>query len=94
MPQVNLTEVLIEMQSADPDTEGLSLLRGYGLEFVAPDERQAEIAATARRRCPLNLGDCFAYALAVELGLPILTLERGFERLDAEVILPATALVV
>src|SRR2546423_983131 len=45
-----------------------------GISFVAPDAAQAIIAARARLTFPLNLGDCFAYALAKAEDLPLLTL--------------------
>ncbi|HEX3557202.1 MAG TPA: type II toxin-antitoxin system VapC family toxin [Thermoanaerobaculia bacterium] len=32
---------------------------------MPPDVEQARIVAEARFRYPLNLGDCFAYALAI-----------------------------
>ncbi|RKZ36095.1 MAG: hypothetical protein DRQ49_15900 [Gammaproteobacteria bacterium] len=35
------------------------------LGFVAPDVFQAQIAAKARLKYQLNLGDCFVYALAI-----------------------------
>ena len=59
-----------------------------GIRFVAPDESQAQLAAKARLRFPLNLGDCFAYALARAEQCPILTLDQDFRALDIPVILP------
>jgi uncharacterized protein with PIN domain len=56
---------------------------------VAPSPRQAEIAAVARLRFPLNLGDCFAYALARDEDCPLLTLDRDFRRTDITVISPS-----
>lgn len=40
-------------------------LLSSGIRFVPPDVEQARIVAEARFRYPLNLGDCFAYALAI-----------------------------
>ena len=46
------------------------------------------MAAEARLRYPLNLGDCFAYALAVEQGTSILTLDTDFRAVDRPVVMP------
>jgi ribonuclease VapC len=58
------------------------------IRLVAPTPEQAEIAAEARVRYPLNLGDCFAYALARHEDCPLLTLDRDFRRTDVKVVLP------
>lgn len=42
----------------------------------------ADIAARARLTFPLNLGDCFAYALARAEQCPILTLDEDFRAVD------------
>jgi uncharacterized protein with PIN domain len=63
-------------------------LLNSGIQFIAPDQEQAHIAAQARLRYPLNLGDCFAYALAVKERCPILTLDKDFKALDHSVIHP------
>ena len=59
-----------------------------GIRFVPPNVEQARLAARARLRYPLNLGDCFAYALAKDEGCPILTADRDFRRVDVPVVLP------
>ncbi len=41
-----------------------SQILNSGIRFVAPDVEHASLAALARMKFPLNLGDCFAYALA------------------------------
>ncbi len=58
------------------------------IRLIPPTERHAEIAADARLRYPLNLGHCFAYALAKDEDRALLTLDRDFRRSDAKVILP------
>jgi uncharacterized protein with PIN domain len=66
MSTVNLTETLIRVRDRQPqlyETIETELLTS-GIRFVPPDVEQAKIAAEARLRYPLNLGDCFAYALA------------------------------
>jgi uncharacterized protein with PIN domain len=62
-----------------------------GLRYVPPSVEQARVAAQARLRFPLNLGDCFAYALAVEEDTSILTLDTDFRAVDRPVILPSLA---
>jgi ribonuclease VapC len=90
MSTVNLTETLIRVRDRQPESAGEieELLLAGGIRFVAPDVDQAQIAAMARLRYPLNLGDCFTYALASSLGGPILTVDRDFRRVDVDVLLP------
>lgn len=90
MSTVNLTEALIRIRDRQPhlaDALEARLLEG-GIRFVPPDVTQARIAAAARLRFPLNLGDCFAYALAVAEDSEILTLDRDFRAVDRPVLLP------
>ncbi len=90
MSTINLTEVLIRLRSRQPDfvEENEAAILGGPIRFVAPDTRQALIAAEARLLYPLNLGDCFAYALAVVEDDVILTLDRDFRCVDRDVLLP------
>jgi ribonuclease VapC len=90
MSTVNLTETLIRIRDRQPhlfETIEAELLSS-GIRFVPPDVRQARIAAEARLRYPLNLGDCFAYALAAVEDLPILALDRDFRSVDRPVVSP------
>ncbi len=90
MSTVNLTEVLIKLESRrvgvtdHPRASPLAL----PIRYVAPDVVQSRVAAEARLRYPLNLGDCFVYALAVVEDDAILTLDRDFRCVDREVLLP------
>lgn len=90
MSTVNLTEVLIHLRDRQPQLfHSLEEKLLYdGIRFVAPDVEQAQIAAEARMKFPLNLGDCFAYALAKQEDCPILTLDKDFKVLDHRVIHP------
>jgi ribonuclease VapC len=93
MSTVNLAETLILVRDRRPgiaDAIEQTLLDG-GIRYVAPDAEQARLAAAARLRYPLNLGDCFAYALARTEACPILTLDPDFRRTDCEVLLPPGA---
>ena len=90
MSTVNLTESLIRLRDRQPtDADDLEqrLLTG-GIEFIAPDTVQATVAARARLTFPLNLGDCFAYALAKAENVPILTLDRDFRAIDLPLVMP------
>ncbi|MGB7156928.1 MAG: type II toxin-antitoxin system VapC family toxin [Tepidisphaeraceae bacterium] len=90
MSTVNLTESLIRIRDRQPTLaqELEHRLLTSGIRFVPPDESQAVIAAEARLRFPLNLGDCFAYALARVEQCPILTLDEDFKNLDVSVVIP------
>jgi len=81
MSTVNLTETLIHLKDRQPalydDLE--ARLLGSSIRFVPPDAEQARVAAAARLKYPLNLGDCFAYALAVAMDCPVLTLDSDFK---------------
>lgn len=90
MSTVSLTETLIHLHDRQPKTATLleEKLLHSGILFVPPSLSVARLAAEARLRFPLNLGDCFVYGLAVEKNQPILTLDRDFKSLDCPVILP------
>ena len=90
MSTINFTEALTVLHGRKP--AGVAALRiellGTGIDLVPPDIEQSTIAAEARGRFPLNLGDCFAYALVRTVGGPILTLDRDFASTDVEILLP------
>jgi ribonuclease VapC len=90
MSTVNLAECLMVFRSRNPGVSAPlpQRLLDSGIEFIAPDTAQALLAAEARDRYPLNLGDTFAYALAKTQNLPLLTLDRDFRSTDIAVILP------
>ncbi len=90
MSTVNLAECLIILRRRKPpDFAALAQrLLSSSIEFIAPDASHATIVADARERYPLNLGDCFAYALAKTQDLPMLTLDRDFRATDVTVLLP------
>lgn len=90
MSTVNLTEALIRIRDRQPTLadELEQRLLGSGIRFVPPDEKQAVTAAEARLRFPINLGDCFAYALARSEGAPLLTLDQDFRALDVPLVMP------
>lgn len=60
------------------------------IELVSVDQRQGEVARLAHRRfgrgsgspARLNFGDCFAYALAVVSGEPLLYVGEDFSHTD------------
>lgn len=93
MSTVNLTEVLIRVTDRQPHLahEMETMLLDAGMRFVPPDVEQARLASQARLRYPLNLGDCFAYALAVVEDCAILTLDNDFRRTDRPLVIPPKA---
>jgi ribonuclease VapC len=90
MSTVNYAEVLILLQDRQPAAfeDIRDAIETSSIRLVPPTQRHAEIAAAARLRYPLNLGDCFAYALAKDEDRALLTLDRDFRRSDLRVILP------
>ena len=90
MSTVNLSEFLIISQHRQPQDspEIERQILSRGIRFVPPSVRQAQIAAKARNLYPLNLGDCFAYALAADEGCAVLTLDIDFKRTDLTVVSP------
>lgn len=91
MSTVNLAEILILLKKHQPkllESIREELLQS-SITFVPPTAHHAQIAARARDQFPLNLGDCFAYALAYEEEVPLLTLDRDFKKTDIKVYLPA-----
>lgn len=73
------------------------LLESAGIEVVAVDLVQARVARRAfvdfgkGHPAGLNYGDCFAYALARQLGEPLLCKGDGFRRTDLDLVLPPAA---
>lgn len=93
MSTVNLTETLIRVLDRQPQLAGQieDKLLNSGILFIPPDARQARIAAHARMTYPLNLGDCFVYALAVVEDCPILALDEDFRSTDQPVVFPESS---
>jgi ribonuclease VapC len=89
MSTVNLAEALILLVDRQPALAAsiTSQVLGGPIEFVSPTVEHAQIAAEARARFPLNLGDCFAYALARTEDQPLLTLDRDFRSTDIRLVL-------
>jgi ribonuclease VapC len=90
MSTVNYAEVLILVQDRQPQLfpQIREAIEASSIRLIPPTPEQAEIAASARLRFPLNLGDCFAYALARSEESPLITLDRDFRKTDLTVILP------
>lgn len=72
----------------------LALMDALRIEITAAGGETARIAVEAETRfgkrtpAKLNLGDCFAYALAKERNLPLLYKGDDFSRTDIEPALP------
>ena len=90
MSTVNYAETLILLSDRQPQLfpRMRDAIEESSIRLVPPTAEHAEIAASARLRYPLNLGDCFAYALAKQEGCPLLTLDRDFRRTDLKIIMP------
>lgn len=88
MSTVNMCEVLIHASDRKrvSVTEVQNLLTSFAIDYVAPDASTAAVAAAARLALPLNLGDCFAFALAKLRGEPLLTLDRDFAKTGVELV--------
>lgn len=86
------TGVVLEARRGEPAGREFDLfLDRAGLQVVPFDAEQAEVARRAWRRygkgrhpANLNLGDCFAYALAKISGEPLLAKGDDFQRTDLE----------
>lgn len=84
------TSMVIESRYGSDGRRDLDLLvRKARLELVSVDTDQAQIARDAfsrygkgRHPARLNLGDCFAYALAKALDEPLLCKGTDFKRTD------------
>jgi ribonuclease VapC len=96
----NLLEASIVIDTRKGDAGGRELdllIYRAGIEIVAVDHDQAEIARIAWRRfgkgrppAALNYGDCFAYALAKSRRLPLLYQGDDFSHTDVESVLKDT----
>ncbi len=84
------TSIVLESRKGDAGGREFELLLyRAAIEVVAIDREQAEIARLAWRRygkgrhpAGLNFGDCFAYALARQQGLPLLFQGGDFAHTD------------
>ena len=84
-----VAEALIVAERRDVGAEMTRLLDQFGFEVVAVTAATARRIATAYGRwgkgaapAALNLGDCFAYALALERSCPLLFVGEDFRRTD------------
>lgn len=92
MSAASLLEASIVIEARRGEAAGRELdlfIYRAGIEIVAVDQEQVEVARTAWRRfgkgrhpAPLNYGDCFAYALATVTGLPLLYQSDDFAKTD------------
>ena len=87
--RVELTAVLSGGRVAATPDEVANFVDSLSLELMAVDAGQADLAVRAiltfgkgRHPARLNLGDCFAYALAKSLDAPLLFKGEDFARTD------------
>jgi len=88
MSAANYTECLIRVLDRAPQAAASleRVLAEFALEIVPVDRTLAHAAALARLQYPINLGDCYAYALAKQRALPLLTLDADFGKTDVEIV--------
>lgn len=94
MSPVNYLEAAVRADDKRHPKKGAeldSLLKALGIAIAAVDARQALLAREAYQRfgkgnhpARLNLGDCFAYALAKARGEPLLFKGDNFRQTDVE----------
>lgn len=58
----------------------------FALDVALVDRAVASEAAHARLQYPINLGYCFAYALAKARSLPLLSLDSDFNKTDIRLV--------
>ncbi len=88
--------IVIEARLGPAGADATSrFLRDAQIKIVAVDPDAADRALSAwrrygkgRHRAALNFGDCFAYALAEQTGLPLLCTGDDFAAIDLDVIRP------
>jgi ribonuclease VapC len=86
--------IVIEARFGEPGGRELDLwLHRAGVDLVAVDADQAEVARSAyrrygkgRHRAGLNYGDCFAYALSKVSGEPLLFKGDDFGHTDIDAV--------
>ncbi len=87
------TGIVLQARHGDEGARDLDLLVfKLGMDVVPVTERQVALARRAYRQCGkgerhsagLNFGDCFAYALARDAGVPLLFKGEDFARTDLE----------
>lgn len=88
MSAVNYTECLIHLLDRAPAAADTleQALANFALDIVPVDRSLASAAARARLRFPINLGDCYAYALAKQRGVMLLTLDQDFAKTDVSLV--------
>lgn len=94
MSPVNYVEAAVKLDGLAGSNKGAELdplLRGFGIDIVPVTPEQALLAREAYRRygrgkhpAKLNLGDCFAYALARARSQPLLFKGDDFRLTDVE----------
>lgn len=94
MSPVNYLEAAVRLDGLKGTSKGAELdpmLRDFGVELVDVTLRQAKLAREAYQRygkgnhaAKLNLGDCFAYALAKARSEPLLFKGDDFRHTDVE----------
>jgi len=96
---VTFVETFMVAMSRVPDftfDQYIALMDGFGIRRVPVDDDQSVMSAQAflrfgkgRHPARLNLGDCFSYALAKSLNVPLLYKGEDFGRTDIVAAVPS-----
>jgi len=89
MSQVNVCEALLlaaERRNI-PGEILLDEIKKMNIEIVNLHPSEMILVADARRKFPINFGDCFVYALAKSRNLKLLAIDQDFSKVDCEVLL-------
>ncbi len=91
MSAATLTEAVIVADNKNIGTDMAELIEGLGLQIIPLMPTSARRAAAAyavwgkgHHPAALNFGDCFAYALAIEQGCPLLFVGNDFLQTDVK----------
>jgi ribonuclease VapC len=83
------TQIVVNVRAPQRVATLLAIMNTLVYEFVNVDEAQIDIAIAAflkygkgRHAAALNFGDCFSYAMASSLNLPLLFKGEDFSRTD------------
>jgi ribonuclease VapC len=83
------TQIVVNVRAPQRVATLLAIIDALAYEFVTVDAAQIEIAITAflkygeeRHAAALNFGDCFSYAMAKSLNLPLLFKGNDFSQTD------------
>jgi len=82
MSVINLAEVQYRLMREHPDSEReLAVVASLPIGFASADEYISEVVRL-KARYPMSLANCFAAALAQDLGCPLITGDPEFRKVE------------